>query len=101
MNDEQIQKILIQHKKNAEYRKNYYNKRYSEDEKYRTMKIEKSREHYKNNNEKRIEKYSTQKDRINAERRYRYALKRGDNHINKFKEKYENDYNSYIKNILD
>ena len=101
MNDEQIQKVLDQYKKNSQYRKNYYNKRYIEDDDYRKMKIDKSREYYANNTEKRIEKYSTQKARLNAERRYRYAFKKGDNHINKFKTKYEDDYNLYIKDILD
>ncbi len=101
MNDEKIQKVLEQYKKNAVYRNNYYKKRYAEDEEYRQMKIQRTRKHYKENNDKRLEKYSIQRERINAERRYKYALKRGDNHINKFKTKYENDYNLYIKNILD
>lgn len=101
MNDEQIQKILEQYKKQKVYRNNYYRKKYLEDNDYKQMKIQKAREHYINNNEARKERYNSEKPRINAERRYRYALKKGDSSVERFKKKYEEDYNLYIKDVFD
>jgi hypothetical protein len=100
MDDNQIRKILASYEKNKIYKRNYYNKRYAEDSVYRDKKIKLSREHYANTQTERKEKYDHNKDRINAERRWRHAQKKPEL-IERYKTKYASDYESFIKNIHD
>ena len=95
--DDEIKLALNRYLKNKEYQKNYYRNKYNEDEEYREKTKQLSRQYYQNNSDKRKEKYEIQKDFLRAKRRFRYWKQK--NNIDKFIEKYPEDYEMYFKHV--
>jgi len=94
MNDQQIQKVLDQYVKNREYQRDYYRNRYNTDEIFKNKAKDNAKTYYINNIDKRKEKYETNKEYIQAKRRYRYWSKKDD--IEGFKNKYPNDWENFF-----
>ena len=97
--DDEIKLALNRYLKNKEYQKNYYRNKYNEDEEYREKTKELSRQYYQNNSDKRKEKYEIQKDFLRAKRKMRYW--RDKNNIEKYIEKYPEEWEMYFKHNND
>jgi hypothetical protein len=97
MNDEQIQKVINQYVKNREYQREYYRNRYNSDEEFRTKAKDSAKTYYINNIDKRKELYETNKEYIQAKRRYRYWKKKDD--LEGFKNKYPHDWETFFNKI--
>ena len=89
LSNDEIKVILERYEKIKEYRRNYYNKKYHEDEKFRQSQIEYS----KNNCGKYYEK---NKEKIRRKRIFRYYNSRGrlDDLYKKYPEFSPANYNS-------
>lgn len=92
--DEQILYAVQRYNKDKEYKRNYYNKKYHEDEDFRNKMKDYSRTYYQNNKEKRKDNYEANKDRIKAHRKYNY-YKKSDS-LSVYKEKYPDEFNKYF-----
>jgi len=91
--DDQINKLIENHLKGKEYRKQYYRNRYQTDEAYREIQKQRSKNYYhlvKKKNTKII-----QGDYLLAKKRYDYAKR--NNIIDKFINKYPDDYDRWFK----
>ena len=97
MNDQQIEKVIAQYVKNRQYQRDYYRNRYNADEDFRTKAKENAKNYYVNNIDKRKELYQTNKEYIQAKRRYRYWAKKDD--IEGFKTKYPDDWDNFFNKI--
>tara|TARA_R110001632_G_scaffold114922_1_gene226378 strand:+ start:454 stop:744 length:291 start_codon:yes stop_codon:yes gene_type:complete len=96
MNDLQIQKVIDQYVKNRQYQRDYYRNRYNTDEDFKNKAKDNAKTYYTNNIDKRKEKYETNKEFLQAQRRYRYWLKKDD--LEGFKTKYPEDFESFFNN---
>lgn len=95
--DDEIKLAMNRYIRNKEYQKNYYRNKYNNDEEFREKTKELSRTYYQNNSDKRKQKYEIEKDYLQAKRRFRYWKQK--NNIDKFIEKYPDDYNNFFKEV--
>ena len=91
--DEHIKKVLAQYLKVREYKKEYYNTRYHNDEKYREKSKERAKEYYQLNKDKRKKKYDDNAEYIKYKRNLRYA--RETDNMENFIKKYKDKHNLY------
>ena len=92
--EEQIQEILERYKKSIQYNRDRYHNVRKLNPEFMEKNRERARKHYKYNSQSKRDYYETHKDEINIKQRYRYYKKR--NNIEKFKEKYPDDYKMLV-----
>lgn len=92
--DEQIKTAMTRYVKNNEYKRNYYNKRYNEDEVFKKKSIEYSRTYYEKNKDKIKDNYMKNAEYLKAKRKYNYYIKT--NNLDKYKEKYKEEFSKYF-----
>ena len=93
--DENIKKILDQHKKKREREQKKYHQVLKHDEEWRKNNCAKSREHYEQNKDQYKVKYLSNKEYIKIRNLYRYYLR--ENKVNDFKMKFPQKY-EYLQN---
>ena len=92
--DEQLNIALSRYRKNREYQRNYYRNKYQNDLNYREKAKQLAKEYYHNNVEKKKEKYESEKEFLQAKRRFRYWKNKND--IDTFIKKYPDEYKMYF-----
>ena len=95
--DEQIKSALKSWESRKKAASTYYKKRYHTDEEFKEKHKQKSRENYLINKEKIAEKYQIEKKYKQSLRRFNYYKEL--NKIDKFKELYPEEYESYFKEL--
>tara|TARA_R110000803_G_scaffold210399_1_gene282077 strand:- start:359 stop:712 length:354 start_codon:yes stop_codon:yes gene_type:complete len=96
--DEQIKIAMNRYVKNKEYKRIYYGNKYNTDDVYKNKSKEYSRDYYQKHKELIKEKYNKNADYYRAKRKYNYYMK--NNNLDKYKEKYEEEYNTYFNETL-
>ena len=90
--DEEINKIINSHIKTKEYRRNYYRNKYQNDPVHRELQLERSKNYYHKN--KKLKKETKTGVYHLAKKRYDYFKK--NNNIQKFIDKYPEDYEMWF-----
>ena len=96
--DEQIKMVMARYVKNREYKRIYYRNKYNTDVVYKKKAQDYSRDYYQQHKESIKEKYKENVDYYRAKRKYYYYKKK--NNLDKYKEKYEEEYNTYFNETL-
>tara|TARA_R110002096_G_scaffold117071_3_gene253575 strand:+ start:215 stop:532 length:318 start_codon:yes stop_codon:yes gene_type:complete len=100
LDDDKINKMIQSYKNGQAYRNKYYNNRYKTDEAFRENRLVKSREYYSKIRSKKLLDYrGVNGERIRAYRRWNYAKEKGI--TDRYKWKYPEDYELYIKGFFD
>ena len=86
MNEETINRVILQYKKKKEKEYNNYHNKNKLDPDYMQKNKDRAKNHYNLNKEKRKESYSQNKDLVKARSSYYYYLK--NNKIDTFKSKF-------------
>lgn len=95
--DEQIKSALKSWESRKKSARIYYKNRYHTDEEFKEKHKQKSRENYLINKDKIAEKYQIEKKYKQSLRRFNYYKEL--NQIDKFKELYPEEYESYFKGL--
>ncbi len=90
LTDEQIQKIIEQHKRRRAYDKERYHAVLKNDTAFVEKNRERARKHYEENAQKKLDNYAQNKDYLSARASYRYYMKT--NRAELFKDKHPDKY---------
>jgi len=94
ISDENIQKLIAQHVARQVYQRDYYRERYNNDPEHREVKKARAKEYYNTHKKVKHDKYELEGNYQRALKRWKYATKT--NTIERFKEKYKIDYDTYF-----
>ena len=92
--EDQVKIILEKYKKSLQDNRDRYHNVRKINPEFMEKNRQRSREHYKNNTQKKVDYYNNHKIEINIKQRFRYYKKKND--IEKFKEKFPDDYKMLI-----
>ena len=92
--EEEIKYILEKYKKSLQDNRDRYHNVRKLNPEFMEKNRQRARNHYKYNTQKKLDYYEKNKIEINIKQKYRYYKKR--NNIEKFKEKFPDDYKMLI-----
>jgi len=92
--EKEINTALIRYKYNRTYQRDYKKNKYNTDEEYKNKIVERSRNYYADNKDKKKEYYKKNKEMIGAKRKYNYYKKL--DKMDHYMEKYPDEYNKYF-----